>query len=208
LLILSFILGLGGLLGMIFGASVAGSEWSWGTLKNAVSRGESRWRYMVSTFVGVVILLGVALVITYAAGILSALGAGQLAGITTSGLDDQRVLEQLPEQLGRTWLSLAEQAAIGFAIATLARSQLAGIGVGIGLYFGEQFASIFLPDQVRYLPFHVAERVVDLAVVVTGAPGVVSEGVTPDQAVLLATAWMVGAIALAALFTDRADITG
>ena len=49
-LILSFILGLGGLFAVIYGAAIAGSEWSWGTLKNAVARGESRSRYMLRTF--------------------------------------------------------------------------------------------------------------------------------------------------------------
>ena len=39
-LILSFILGLGGLFALIYGAAVAGSEWTWGTLKSAVARGE------------------------------------------------------------------------------------------------------------------------------------------------------------------------
>ena len=40
--VLSFILGLGGRFAVIYGAAVAGSEWSWGMLKAAVARGESR----------------------------------------------------------------------------------------------------------------------------------------------------------------------
>ena len=40
--IISFILGLGGLFGVIYGAAIAGSEWTWGTLKAAVARGESK----------------------------------------------------------------------------------------------------------------------------------------------------------------------
>jgi ABC-2 type transport system permease protein len=43
----TFIIGLGGLFAMIYGAAIAGSEWSWGTLKSAVARGESRVRYML-----------------------------------------------------------------------------------------------------------------------------------------------------------------
>ena len=46
-LIISFILGLGGLFAVIYGAAVAGSEWTWGTLKSAVARGESRSRYQL-----------------------------------------------------------------------------------------------------------------------------------------------------------------
>ena len=45
--------------------------------------------------------------------------------------------------------------AIGLAIATLARGQLAGIGAGIAFYFGETFATIFVLDIVKYMPFAV-----------------------------------------------------
>src|SRR5205814_10162716 len=51
--ILSFILGLGGLFAVIYGAAVAGSEWTWGTLKNAVARGESRSRYTLLSFAAI-----------------------------------------------------------------------------------------------------------------------------------------------------------
>ena len=40
--ILSFAMGIGGLFAVIYGAAVAGSEWSWGTLKVAVARGAVR----------------------------------------------------------------------------------------------------------------------------------------------------------------------
>jgi len=32
---------------------------------------------------------------------------------------------------------------------------LAGIGAGIAFYFGETFATMFLPDIVKYMPFAV-----------------------------------------------------
>ena len=214
-LILSFILGLGGLLAVIYGASIAGSEWGWGTLKSAVARGESRWRYMALTFAAVALMLGVGLVIAYGASILATLAAGQLAGVEPTGLDDSRVLGALPEQLARSWLAIVEEGAIGFVIATLARSQLAGIGAGIGIYFGEQFATLFLPDIVRYLPFHVAGAAVNLAAAGlggggggAGGAGGGGGGLGPDQALLLVVAWLVGAIGLACLFTDRAEISG
>ena len=46
-LILSFILGLGGLFAVIYGAAVAGSEWTWGTLKSAVEIGRASCRERV-----------------------------------------------------------------------------------------------------------------------------------------------------------------
>ena len=94
-------------------------------------------------------------------------------------------------------------------IATLARSQLAGIGAGIAFYFGEGFASIFLPDIVQYMPFAVARAAVDTGG--TGAapePGALTQALAPDTALLLVAAWLVGSLVVAVAFTERAEITG
>jgi ABC-2 type transport system permease protein len=206
-LVLSFILGLGGLFAMIFGAAIAGSEWSWGTLKTAIARGESRWRYQVGSFVAIAIMVGIGLVVSFAIGVVVAVLAAAIAGIATDGVSDTKTLQTLPDLLARGWLGLAEACAIGFAIATIARSQLAGIGVGIAVYFGEQFASIFLPDLVQYLPFNAANAVVEAAAT-TGGQGSQLVRLEPNIAILVVAAWLVGSIAVAALFTERAEITG
>jgi len=54
--VISFILSLGGLFGVIYGAAIAGSEWTWGTLKSAVARGESRSRYQLWSFAGIALI--------------------------------------------------------------------------------------------------------------------------------------------------------
>ena len=211
-IIVSFILGLGGLFAVIYGAAIAGSEWSWGTLKAAVARGESRSRYQLLSFAAIAVMVGLGLVVAFAAGVLVAVIAANLAGVSTAGLGDSTALGQLPELFARGWFAMIEQGALGFAIATLARSQLAGIGVGIGVYFGEGFASIFLPDIVKYLPFDAAN-----AVVATpgggggfggggGAPAVTA--LEPNTALLIVAAWLVGALVVTALFTERAEISG
>jgi len=146
--VLSFLFGLGGLVAVIYGAAVAGSEWSWGTLKNAVARGESRARYMLGTFGAIVVMIGVGLVLSFVLGVGLALLGATIAGVSTAGLSDSDTLARLPAMAARGWFSVVEQASLGFAIATLARSQLAGIGAGIASYFGEGFAAIFLPDIV------------------------------------------------------------
>jgi ABC-type transport system involved in multi-copper enzyme maturation permease subunit len=209
-LILSFMLGLGGLVAVIYGAAIAGSEWSWGTLKNAVARGESRTRYVLSTFAAIAVMVAVGLAITFALGVGIALAGASIAGVSTSGLTDADTLARLPALAGRGWFAVVEQAALGFAIATLTRSQLAGIGAGIAFYFGEGFASIFLPDIIKYMPFAVARAAVD-----TGTGGGFEGGgngltaaLTPDTALLLVAAWLVGSLVVAVAFTERAEITG
>lgn len=207
--ILQFITGLGGLFAVIYGAAIAGSEWSWGTLKSAVARGESRVRYMMISYVTVAVMIAFGILLTFAAGVVAAIIGAHLANVSTSGLSDSATLGDLPMRLARGWFAVVEEGALGFTIATLARSQLAGIGVGIAFYFGEGFATIFLPDIVKYLPFSVAN-----AAQITGTSntprmfGGGADVLPADQALLLVGVWLVGALIVAALFSDRAEITG
>jgi hypothetical protein len=99
-----------------------------------------------------------------------------------------------------------EEAALGFAVATIARSQLAGVGVGIALYFGEQFAGLFLPDIVKYLPFRAANAVVAVGENVSSQQLVRS--LEPNAALLVVACWLVGALIVASLVTERAEIGG
>ena len=209
--VLSFLFGLGGLVAVLFAAAIAGSEWSWGTLKSAVARGESRTRYMLGTFAAIAVMVAVGLLLAFLLGVALAVIAATIAGISTSGLTDTDTLARLPAMAARGWFAVVEQAALGFAIATLARSQLAGIGAGIAFYFGEGFASIFLPDIVKYMPFAVARASVD-----TGSSGGFGGGgaadvagaLAPDTALALVAVWLVGSLLVTVLFTERAEITG
>jgi ABC-2 type transport system permease protein len=208
--ILSFMFGLGGLVAVTFAAAVAGSEWGWGTLKSAVARGESRARYMLLTFAAIAVMIAVGLAITFLLGIALVLLGATIAGLPASGLTDADTLARLPAMAARGWFAVVEQAALGFAIATLARSQLAGIGAGIAFYFGETFATIFLPDIVKYMPFAVARASID-----TGSSGsfggggaAASGALAPDTALALVAVWLVGALVVTVLFTERAEITG
>jgi ABC-type transport system involved in multi-copper enzyme maturation permease subunit len=208
-LVLSFMFGLGGLVAVIYGAAIAGSEWTWGTLKNAVARGESRVRYMLSMFGAIVVMIGIGLAITFVLGVGLALLGATIAGVSTAGVSDADTLNRLPAMMSRGWFAVVEQAGLGFAIATLARSQLAGIGAGIAFYFGETFARIFLPDIIKYMPFAVAQASIDTEG--AGGPGGGGGFITslePDVALLLVAAWLVGALAVAVTFTERAEITG
>jgi len=210
-LLLSFILGLGGLFAMIYGAAIAGSEWTWGTLKAAVARGESRSRYQLLSFVAIAVMVGIGLVVAFAIGTVVAIIAAGLAAVPTTGLNDSATLGTLPELMARGWLALDEAAALGFAIATLARSQLAGIGVGIAVYFGEQFATIFLPDVVKYLPFNAANAVVATSGSFGGGGGeggAVVARLDPNTALIVVALWLIGGLVVTLLYTERAEISG
>ena len=209
-LILSFMFGLGGLVAVIYGAAIAGSEWGWGTLKNAVARGESRTRYMLGIFAAIVVMLAVGLLITFVLGVALALIAASIAGVATTGVTDADTLNRLPALAARGWFAVVEQASLGFAIATLARSQLAGIGAGIAFYFGESFAAIFFPDIIKYMPFAVARASLDTGGGFGGGGGGggLAQALEPDVALVLVGVWLLGALLVSILFTERAEITG
>jgi hypothetical protein len=207
--ILSFLLGLGGLFAVIYGAAVAGSEWGWGMLKVAVARGESRIGYTLVTFASVAFMIVIGLLIAFAIGVVAALIGATLAHVSTSGVSDADTLGRLPNLFLRGGLAIVEEGALGFTIATLARSQLAGIGAGIALYFGETFAAFFLPDIIKYLPFSAARAVVatsDSGGFGGGGGRIVS--LSPDAALVAIILWLVGSLAVAAVFTRRAEISG
>lgn len=212
-LILGFLLGFGGLLAVTYGAAIAGSEWTWGTLKTVVARGESRSRYLLATFAAISVMLAVGLLLAFLIGVVGAVVASTIAGISLDGISDTSALETLPADFVRGWIAITMTAAIGFTVATLARSQLAGIGVGIGLYFGEAFASIFLPDIVKYGPFNLSNAAVGAGGGGFGGGGggggaALTEALAPDTALVLVVVWLIGSLAVATVFAERAEITG
>jgi hypothetical protein len=205
---LTFIIGLGGLFAMIYGAAIAGSEWSWGTLKSAVARGESRVRYILASFASISFMVAIGVVVAFGIAIVAAIVGAHLAGVSTSGLGDTATIGHIPERLLKGWFAVVEEAALGFTIATLARSQLAGIGAGIAFYFGENFASIFLPDVVKFMPFNVASASVSTGASSGFGGGGAVTSLPADQALVLVAVWLVGSLLVSALFSDRVEITG
>jgi hypothetical protein len=203
---MSLILGVGGLLAVAFGGAIAGSEWSWGTLKAAVARGESRAWYTIAGYLGTAIAVIVGLLLAYLIGILLSILGASVQKVALDGLAYDGVVGDLGNLFGRASLSLAMNAALGFAIATIARSQLAGIAVGIGVYFLESVARLFLPDVIKWFPFAAGSAVVREDPGLSG--GQVIASLSPDTAVFVVLAWLVVSLGVAALWTERAEIAG
>ena len=196
-----------GLLAAAYGAAVAGSEWSWGTLKAAIARGERRSVYVLGTFLGVAAMLAIGALLSVVVAVPSALLGATIGGLPLTGADDTSWLADLPEVLGRGILAFAMECALGFAIATIAKSQIAGIGAVIGLNIAEGIAGLFARDIFQWFPFSAGN-----ALISGGGGGPTIAGFQPGMevgtAAIVVVAWLVAALGVAALWTERAEISG
>jgi ABC-2 type transport system permease protein len=211
--IISIVYVFGGLVALIYVAAVAGTEWTWGTLKVAVTRGESRSRYAVATFGSLAIMLLAGTLIAFVAGVLGVMAGATIAGMPIDGLTDRAAMPHVTVTLLRCWIAVTSLCAAGYAIAMVAKSQMAGVGVVIGMYVASVIMPIALPsvlqDIFKYLPFSVAGDAIGMY----GPPGAggaaeVSSLVEPNLALLVTIGWLIASLAIAAWATERAEISG
>jgi hypothetical protein len=209
-LVLSMILGIGGLLAVTYGAAIGGSEWGWGTLKAAVARGESRTRYSLVSYAAVAVFVILGLALAFLIGVVGAAVGALVLGAGLEGMADRDGLLGIPELFGRAGLALAMNAAFGYAVATVARSQLAGIAVGVGLFFAEGIAGLFLPDVFQWFPFSASSAVTSASgadIGGGGAAAIVTQ-LDPNTAIVAVVVWLLVALGVTAVFTERAEIGG
>jgi ABC-type transport system involved in multi-copper enzyme maturation permease subunit len=228
-----FVFGLGSMLAVVYGAAFAGADWSWGVLRNVVARGESRALYILAKAAGLAIVFAVGVLIAFAFGVVLVLLAGTLRGHEVGNPLGPTATRQLVDWLGLGYPVLLERAALGFAVAVVLQSQLAGAIVGIVLYIGEGIlAAIMLgitlvgrfaggmptpgdfepigPEWYQYLPFGIGDNVLAAA-----SPGTSIERgfeqlflrpVPPEQAFVGVLAYLALALAVSVVAIQRQEI--
>jgi ABC-type transport system involved in multi-copper enzyme maturation permease subunit len=220
-----FVFGLGSLLAVSYAAAVGGADWNWGVLRVIVARGEGRSRYVLAKYVGVAIACAIGVVIAYTVGVvltmLSASLAGGSAGDPFAGGGGATMLRSV----GYGTFVLLERAAIGFAVAMLMRSQVAGVVVGIVLYLGESILSTILvvinlrgeglarlqvqdTQWFQFLPFSIGDSVLSAAAPSIGndVSSMLLQPVSLGVAVAATAVYLVLALGVAMLATERAEI--
>jgi ABC-type transport system involved in multi-copper enzyme maturation permease subunit len=201
------------IIGLIYVATAAGSEWSWGTLKVAVARGQSRWRYTLATYASLGIILFFGLLITFIVGLVAAVVGGTIAGLSIGNPFDAGQLGQALVKLGRCWIAVMALTSLGYAVAMVFRSQMAGIGTVIGYFLASLILpSLPLPDVVKevfkYLPFNISSDAIGFLSPDSTGKLVSTAMVDPNLALLVAVGWLVGLVGIACIFVERSDITG
>ncbi len=221
-----FVFGLGSLLAVAYAAAIAGADWNWGVFRVIVARGESRTRYVIIKFLAVAIFLVMGILIAYAAGIALTLLAGTMSGAAVGDPLSRGGAEDLARSLGFGSLVVAERAAIGFAVAMLLRSQLAGVVTGIVLFIGEQIlATVILfttlsgtgfggdlgpigPEWFQFLPFSIGDSVLSEAPSIGDGPESLLNPVPLELGIVVTLLYLLGSLLVAAVSAERSQISG
>src|SRR3954471_1962911 len=117
---------LGGLIAIVFAAAYVGADWNWGVLRNVAARGESRERYLIAKFVALTIVLGLALLVLFGASFLFLFLTSLIYNVPFANPFRADGLTDLLVWIVAGFPILIQRAAIGFAVAAIFRSQLAG----------------------------------------------------------------------------------
>jgi ABC-type transport system involved in multi-copper enzyme maturation permease subunit len=200
------------IIGLIYVATASGSEWTWGTLKVAVARGHSRWGYALSTFASLAAILLVGLLITFAVGVVGAIVGASVAGVSPGNPADPGALVGVFLKLVRCWIALLGLTSVGYAVAMIARNQMAGIGAVIAYFVASIAGPALLPDIVqqifRYLPFSAGADAIGLQGPPTTAASAPSTALDPNLALLVTVGWLAACLVAASISVERAEISG
>lgn len=229
--IAQFVFGLGSLLAVAYAGAVAGGDWNWGIPRLVLSRGESRTGYVLTKAGALAVVLAVGVLISFGVGIVLTLLAATMSGTSFGDPIGGNGPRRLVEAIGLGLPVLLERAAIGFLVATLLRSQVAGIVVGIVLYIAEPFLTAIVlavqlgtrfggnpfnpepigPEWFQFLPFSVGNDVLSASNAI-GPTGVdlgdlLLRPVPLDVAFTGVMVYLVLAIALSVFVVRRSEIT-
>lgn len=138
------VFGLGGLLVVVYAAAFVGADWNWGVVRNVIARGESRVNYLLGKAAALAILIAIAELVLFLFCIVMTYVAGALYGIPVASPLRGNGLEDFVASLVLGYPVLLERAAIGFAVAVILRSQLAGAVIGVVLFVGEAIITTVL----------------------------------------------------------------
>ncbi len=202
--------GLGTFLVIILAASVVGTEYRWGTLRQILAKGTSRPQYLGAK------LLALAIIVM--AGVIIAVIVGFIIGIITTKLVEGGVnwdflsisyVGNLFASMGRTLLIFGVYLTLAFFFTTLLRSSTSGIAIGLVLIFAETIIIGILSNSTGWLaditPYTIGFNVQELAVL--NLPDM-RESTTPWwQAAGILLTYGLAFVAAAFYFFRRQDLT-
>ena len=198
---------LGAAMAVVLGALVAGSEYSWGTLKTLLTQRPGRltnWAGRVAVFMGWMGVLSIVLFATGAA--YSALiAAFEGHAIAWPAFAD------IAKGFGAMWLIFAVNGAIGLALGVLIRQSAAALGVGVVYILSVELIAVRFIDSVNNGAYKgIGDLFVDQnasALIAHLSASATSTSIGVEQALVVMAAWLTGLLVLAAALVRQRDVT-
>ncbi len=188
---------LGAAMAIVLGALIAGSEYSWGTMKTTLTQGPGR----LTTWFGRVVVLGAA------ASVVVASFEGH-AIAWPAAID-------IAKGIGAIWLVFAVNGAIGLALGVLIRNSAAALGVGLIYVLAVEILAVGFIDSLN----GGAYRWIGNLFVGQNATALLQSFTSPafgrslapsigaEQAVLVLAAYFAGLVIVAAALIRQRDVT-
>ena len=208
--------GLAPILVIILAASHVGTEYGWGTLRPALTRGPGRWQFLASKIL-LLLLASIAAMLVVA---LAAAAASLIAAIVppaeTGAAPENGEWSEVFANAGRAVYAFIPYIALSVCLAVLTQSAAAGTAIALGYYVIELIATPILNVTAAgqriadYLLGNNVNEWIESAVVVVDVDGASSAANQPDvlQAFLVITAYTVVLGVVAFWVFLRRDITG
>ena len=198
---------LGAAMAIVLGALLAGSEYSWGTLKTLFTQGPGRlttWVGRLTVFFG---WMGVLTAILFAVGAAysAAIAMAEGHAIAWPGV------AEVARGFGALWLIFAVNGAIGLALGVLIRQSAAALGVGIVYLLSIEIILVRFIDSVSDGAYKwignlfVGQNATALIGHVSGKT--VGVTISAEQAILVMAAWLIGLVIVAAGMQRVRDVT-
>ena len=128
---------IGVLLVMILGASVVGTEYGWGTLRTALTRGTERWQFLGAKALSLVLLSVAGLIVVLLTVVVSSLIAASLTLDDGGWLSDTSQWSTAAVMFGKAVYGLLPYAILTLFLTVLTSSSSMGIALSAAYYFFE-----------------------------------------------------------------------
>src|ERR1700674_5449667 len=202
---------LGAAIAIVLGALIAGSEYTWGTMKTSLTQGPGRLTTWFGRVVAFEAWMGILTVILFVVGAASSVVVASFQGhvITAPALVD------IAKGLGTIWLVFAVNGAIGLALGTVIRSSAAALGVGLIYVLAVEVIAVRFIDSISNGAYKwisdllVNQNATALTQSFTSAAFGPSSAptISAQQAVLVLFAYFGGLVIVAAALIRQRDVT-
>jgi ABC-type transport system involved in multi-copper enzyme maturation permease subunit len=202
---------IGAAIAIVLGALIAGSEYSWATMKTTLTQGPGR----LTTWFGRVVVfetwMGILTLILFVVGAASSIVVASIQGHAIAWPS----LVDVVKGFGAIWLVFAVNGAIGLALGTLIRSSAAALGVGLIYVLAVEVIAVRFIDSINSGAYQwigdlfVNQNATALTQSFTSpAFGLsLAPAISAERAVLVLFAYSAGLIIIAAALIKQRDVT-